>query len=54
MDIESFLKSKDPLKTFAHWYIKKILNDKVLPIDTIYNNAKNWKGNKFGENHNIN
>jgi hypothetical protein len=39
MDIQNFLNSKDPLKAFAHWYIKKLINEKVLPIDTVYNNV---------------
>jgi hypothetical protein len=39
MDIEVFLKSKDPIKNFAHWYIKKIVKDSCLPLNTIYNNV---------------
>jgi hypothetical protein len=47
MDVKSFIESKDPLKAFAHWYIKKIITDKVLPIDTIYNNV-NIVSNCYG------
>lgn len=41
MDVTSeyFLNTKDPLKSFAHWYIKQVLDKKTLPINTIYDNV---------------
>ena len=39
MDIKSFLESKDPLKAFAHWYIKQVVKNNSLVINTLYDNV---------------
>lgn len=38
-NIDNFLASKDPLKTFAHWYIKKMLDENCLMVNTVYDNV---------------
>lgn len=39
MDIQVFLDNKDPIKKFAHWYIKEVIHNKVFHINTIYDNV---------------
>jgi hypothetical protein len=39
MDIKSFLQEKDPLKAFAHWYIKQVIKNNTLVINTLYDNV---------------
>jgi len=46
-NLTEFLSSKDPLKKFAHWYIKSLVKQKHLPVNTLYDNV-NIVSNCYG------
>jgi len=46
-NLNDFLAAKDPLRKFAHWYIKSLVSKNYLPVNTIYNNV-NIVSNCYG------